>query len=281
MSVKLNLFAAGHCQNIEAIALRGGALRCCQFPALCGVIHHPRYGIILYDTGYTSHFFTATQRYPHKLYAKLTPVSLAPEQSLKAQLAAKGIAADEVRLILISHFHADHIAGLRDFPKAKLLCSAKAYQKISGLSGLRGLLHGFLPTLLPEDFRARLQFAEQLSPLLLPAEYQPFKLGFDLFGDQSIILVELPGHAHGQLGALVREQTGRESFLVADACWYSHSYRQNVLPGRLSFLVHANFNHYKQTLAGLHSLAQHNPGLRIIPSHCQEIWQSLVEFNHE
>ena len=40
--------------------------------------------------------------------------------------------------------------------------------------------------------------------------------GYDLFGDQSIIMFPLPGHAAGQHGALIQTEKG-PVFLVADA----------------------------------------------------------------
>ena len=49
-----------------------------RFEAIWAEIDHPTQGKILYDTGYTWRFLDATQRFPQRIYAKLTQVSILP-----------------------------------------------------------------------------------------------------------------------------------------------------------------------------------------------------------
>ena len=55
---------------------------------------------------------------PYSLYRRITPLFLRPELAVARQLGAFGLKPPDIRLIFVSHFHADHIAGLRDFPDA-------------------------------------------------------------------------------------------------------------------------------------------------------------------
>ena len=58
--VSLQMLRAGSCRHLECMADRGGRMAQVAFPALCGLIRHPSQGWILYDTGYSEHFFMAT-----------------------------------------------------------------------------------------------------------------------------------------------------------------------------------------------------------------------------
>ena len=79
--------------------------------------------------------------------------------------AAFGLAPRDVRRVVVSHFHADHVAGLRDFPNADLVALRSAYEDVAGRRGL-GLAVAFVPALMPDDFDRR---AMLLPPFAGPA----------------------------------------------------------------------------------------------------------------
>ena len=58
-------------------------------------------------------FFEATKKYPNKLYANLTKVFLKKSEEVKEQLKENNIDCNEIKHIVISHFHADHVSVKR------------------------------------------------------------------------------------------------------------------------------------------------------------------------
>ncbi len=267
--MKFTLLSVGHCTAPEHILQRGGSHRHVRLPALFALLEHPQHGNILFDTGYSYRFFAATAQYPEKLYATITPVTLNEAEEAKSQLARRGIAAEDIHHILISHFHADHVGALRDFPGARFHYLPQAYEDIKGKRGIAALRRAFLPALLPPDFEARGVPVPTGNVRPLPAEYAPFMQGVDLFGDESVMAVELPGHAVGQMGVFVRTATDTY-FLVADACWQSIAYRAYKLPHPIAYLLFPHPRLYNLTLRQLHQLHLHSPQYHIIPSHCEE-----------
>ena len=270
-------YAAGFCTHLECITLRGSSWSPKTFPALCCLIKHPTQGYILYDTGYSDRFYQATKQWPFCLYRKITPVNLSPSEPLVEQLKNDGISPEDIRTIIISHFHADHIGGLRDFPRTKFICSQLAYDSVKGQKGMKALRKGYLAPLLPDDFEKRTSFSESFNSLRPDVAYTPFQEAYDLFGDGQLLGVPLPGHAHGQLGLIFGVRGEKPVFLVADSCWSSIAYKQNILPSRLTALVHDNWQDYKKTLSKIHSLSQMNPMIRIVPSHCSDVALNLTE----
>ncbi len=273
--INTSLLVAGYCRHLEGITLRGGAWRSCEFPALCALLQHPEYGYLLFDTGYTPRFFSETRGWPFSLYRQITPVHISPDETVVSQLAARNIAAEQIQTIMLSHFHADHIGGVKDFPQARIFSSKTGFSAIRGLKGLRALRRGFLAKLLPEDMQTRVSYIEDQPSITLDAEFSPFTVGFDLYNDGSLIAIHLPGHAEGQFGLLFYDQQGMATFLVADSCWSSLAFREYRLPHFLTYVIHHHRKAYQDTLFKLHTLYRRNPHIRIIPSHCGEIAHNL------
>ncbi|MCD8488418.1 MAG: MBL fold metallo-hydrolase [Desertifilum sp.] len=275
MSLKTTFFKAGYCTHPEAVVIRDGRWKTTQFPALFALISHPQFGAILFDTGYSDRFFQETRQFPLQLYALTTPVYFKPEDSAVRQLQHQGIEAAAVRFIIISHFHADHIGGLRDFPNAQFICFKSAYEAVKYRRGISALKAGFLVGLLPKDFEQRAIFVEDKPQVALPLQYTPFETGFDLLGDASLLAVELPGHATGQLGLFFSDASHQSYFLIADACWLSRAYQEFIKPHPIANLIFSDGRQYGDTLSKIHQLHQLNPELKIIPTHCPQAWDEL------
>ncbi len=270
MALPLHLLTVGYCRHCERMTRSGGRWRSTVFPATVGLMLHPREGPILYDTGYAEHFHEATTPFPERLYRWATPVHLDEAQRLPNQLALHGVRLADIRWCLISHFHADHIAGLRDLPNARFICMRADYDAMRQCSRVGGLRQGMLPALLPPDFEQRVVFAES-RPVRKPAgAWVPFGQGYDLFGDNSMVAVALPGHTPAQMGLYLRDQRNREVFLCADAAWSRHAWTEFDLPALPTRAVMHDWSAYERTLVHLRALSHAAPNLAILPSHCTE-----------
>lgn len=248
----LHEFSVGHCTHPACMALKGAGLASRCFPSRAYLIE-TRDRLLLWDTGYAEHFHTATRQGIYRLYPLVTPVTFNVADALSSQLQARGVSQRDIHALVLSHFHADHIAGLRDFPQAQLWCSAAGWQAVRGLSGLAALRQAFLPALLPADIDSRLHFVEALELVDLPAELAPFTQARDLSGTGEVLVVDLPGHAPGHLGAFVRTEQGW-TLLASDAAWAREGFQDLRGPAELTFLIQHQRAAYYQTLGRLHAL---------------------------
>ena len=270
MRVALTLLDVGQCRHCERVTLAGGRWRNVAFPSMVALIVHPTEGAILYDTGYAPRFKDATARFPERLYRWVTPVALPPALRLEVQLAAHGLRPSDIRWCVVSHFHADHIAGLRDLPNARFVCMREDLDAMRVMSRITGLRNGWLPALLPDTFDARVRYAGDGVARALPAPWTALGEGIDLFGDGSLFAVALPGHAPRQLGLCLRDAQDRAVLLCADACWSHRSFREHRLPTWPARLVTHDWPAYVRTVERLHLLATTAPDVAIVPSHCRE-----------
>ena len=268
IDIRWQLFEAGHCLHPEASSRRGASWRMCEFPALVALLQHPARGWMLFDTGYGAAFAAATRGFPERFYRWVTPVRWNESRSVVAQIHACGIAARDIAHVLVSHFHGDHVGGLADFPHAEVWCAQRAWEDLHSRSRLSALTHGLLPALAPLELERRLHFFEQTPLTRLPAQLAPFQAAHDVFGDDSIYAVGLPGHAAGHFGICFRSG-GTWIFLVADAAWSTRAIEDNAPPPRWASSLLGETDAYRRTLASLHTLAARRSGVLLVPAHCR------------
>ncbi|HEY0753094.1 MAG TPA: MBL fold metallo-hydrolase [Ktedonobacteraceae bacterium] len=267
-----HILDTGYCLARENHILKGGSRRMVACHSLVALLCHPVQGWLLWDTGYAPRMLEVTRRLPFSLYRAATPLYVEPQLAVVEQLARLNLRASEIQHVLISHFHADHIAGLRDFPAAVYIAAQRAYRDVATRQGLSALSRAFIPALLPEHF-------EQRATLLAPFQGQQLPaLGatHDLFNDGSLLLVELPGHACGQIGLLASTSRGRILF-AADGCWMRRSVRENRPPSRLTNFFVDDPAMVRTTIQHLHDFARLQPDVIIVPSHCPEAFAGEVE----
>ncbi|WP_080846036.1 MBL fold metallo-hydrolase [Cytobacillus gottheilii] len=271
----VKLYECGYCTHPEKIVHPKAGLKPVKFPATVALIKHETKGYILFDTGYAQRFLSATEKFPYSLYRKLTPVFFSEEQAIVNQLAADGITPDEITTIILSHFHGDHTAGLKDFPQAEIITFRKGYEDIENNSKLRALTKGCLLDLLPADFKSRVRFIDDQQPVAL-SNLGDFHEGFTVIDDDvSIVAVDLTGHAIGQFGIFIRLKSGKVLFLCADAVWSSRAYEKLVYPHIMANLLIADKRAYVHHIQRLHSLMHTHPDIDILPTHCQVTWNKI------
>jgi glyoxylase-like metal-dependent hydrolase (beta-lactamase superfamily II) len=74
-------------------------------------------GLVLVDTGFGTHDCTSPT--PHvRRFAALNRIPLVAEETALRQVAGLGFSPADVRHIVVTHLHLDHVGGLSDFPEA-------------------------------------------------------------------------------------------------------------------------------------------------------------------
>lgn len=276
VGVKVRILEGGYCTHKEKMVIQGGKNETIKFPAMFALLIHPKHGVILYDTGYTKRFFQETAKFPFSIYAKLTPVYVNEEDTAIKKLEKIGIKHEDVNYIIISHFHADHIAALKDFPEAKYVYLKNGYENVKKLKGFSALRQGFLGGLLPTDFEKRSWVLDITDTTYKTNPVDPFDNTFDLFGDGSIKIIPLEGHFKGQIGALINADDKKKYFFIADSCWLSKAFRENILPHRFVNIIMDDRVTYKNTLNDIHIFHKNNPDIIVVPSHCGEIYDKFL-----
>ena len=181
----------------------------------------------------------------------VNPIRLNKDDQIGNQTKESG----DVSLIVLNHAHSDHTGNLDLFPKAETIINQVEYDHAIH-EGPRG-----------GDNPAELDRAAKLQTVSL-ADAPPiatFAHGLDLLGDQTVYLVDLPGHTPGQTGVLVRTKT-KTWLLSSDALARAKDLEEMyAMPGQ---------SDRKEFLASLHQIdcfQQLVPSAVILPGHDEPI----------
>ena len=218
----------------ERLIVRGGKWRKINLPVRYGLVVNERYGPILIDTGYTEHLWQKSGK-GLELYRKLLDPQLIVESQPARFLAGYGLDPQDITYVIVTHFHADHISGLEMFTNARFLASGRAWETIQVSSPFQNMRHGIFTELLPTDFADRIDpiEAKQWS---IPQKWWGGAQSYDLFGDGSILSIDLPGHADGHFGLLFPELPTPLLYAV-DTQWLTEGLHAQGRPGFPSSLI--------------------------------------------
>lgn len=263
--ITVQFFASGYCLAHEKIVNPKTGKGKCKFYAVWALIHVPSIGYILFDTGYSNAFMQATQSFPDRFYRWATPVFLKEDETVKNTLLKKGIQPNDIKYVILSHFHADHLAGLIDFPDAQIICSKIAHDEVRNLRGFKAVSKGILHKLLPEEYESRLLFIEDIAD-----KKEVNNQGLEEFwflSMQELRLVSLPGHARGMLGFILQNEA-EHIFYAADASWRYETYQQNINPKKIVKLFFDSWKDFVLTQEKIKHYENDHKNVKVLFTHC-------------
>lgn len=231
------------------------------------VVEHDR-GLVLFDAGQDIASLRDPDYYPSSavmrlIYRRLARFEMGSNETVSAQLGALGYRAEDVRWVVLSHLHQDHIGGLRELTGARFVVSRIEWQ---AMKAPNAEMAGFLPrhTDLPEATWQQVAFEPTSESALAP-----FPSAHDLLGDGSLTLLPTPGHTAGSLSMLVR---GRDVplLLVGDLTYDVEGMRRGLMPGIGAAST------LRETTGRVLELERRLGGLAILPAHDRSAATRLV-----
>jgi glyoxylase-like metal-dependent hydrolase (beta-lactamase superfamily II) len=163
-----------------------------ELPVSCFLLRHSQ-GNVLFDTGCHPSVPENPQHW-QGMEKFMTPI-MPPGENVLTALSAIGVSVDDVDAVVCSHLHPDHCGCNAFFKHASIIVHAK---EIEAARKPNAVSMGYLAS--EWDFG---------TPDALSGER-------DVFGDGRIVLIELPGHTPGSIGALVRLERSGTFLLAAD-----------------------------------------------------------------
>ena len=257
-------FSSGYCTAKKSFVFPGTGPGRMPSHATWALIDHPSLGKILFDTGYSPWFYKATKHFPYRVYRWATPVCHREEDSCLSQLRKMHLAPEDISHIVVSHFHADHVCGLPDFPQAMVWCSEESLQFVRSKHKYGAVFSGVLPQLLPDDLEKR-----AFSP---GNGLEKMKIsGLDMWKwNEDIFFVDLPGHFAGQTGLYLKQTNHGSLLLCADAAWSAQAIQQKIYPAKITSRISHNYRTMIGTMNALHAFHLANPDVSLLTSHGPE-----------
>ncbi len=194
-------------------------------PVSSYLIETPK-GKVLFDTGWDR---SMSPKGEYNLLAQLKSLGspqlvicdqgkLAKGAAVDEQLNAMGIEIKDLDYVIISHLDCDHVNGLRQVKDAKNILVSKDEYKFAKKQG-----------------RPRFQKKWWRHVKLKTFDWNdtegPVGRSYDLFGDGTIQLINVPGHTDGLVCMKITGEDGRYVLLTSDNGYASKSWEDFIIPG--------------------------------------------------
>ena len=220
-------FGGDHCSMLKAAGLTTPKSQWIWLPVSVYLIEHPN-GRILVDTGWHREM-SPDGVYDRKAQIKslgnwqlymVNQGRLPKGQAVDEQLATMGLQPSDIDYVILSHLDCDHANGLRLMKEAKHILVARAE--------MNNIRKG-----ITECIRYQRSWWEGVGLELFDwnGNEGPVGHSFDLFGDGSVVMVNIPGHCEGLCAVKVKNAEGKFVLLFSDGGYARKSWERMITSG--------------------------------------------------
>lgn len=245
--MKMHLLSGGRLRMRKSIYLpTADRSETFELPVPSVLLRHTQ-GNVLFDTGCNPEVATDPEPRWGNLTRVMTPI-MTPDDNVIGGLKCVGLAPDDIDVVVCSHLHPDHCGCNAYFKRATLIVHAR---ELEAARAADAQAQGYLPS-------------EWDHPLKTDAiEDQR-----DMFGDGRIVLLPLPGHTPGTVGALIQLERSGQFLLASDTVSLRETLDEGIIPRNTwnSDALTKSLAEIKRIEAG---------GAKVIYGHDDRQWQTL------
>lgn len=183
-------------------------------------------------------------------------------QTADEQLAEMGVRPEDLDHVLISHLDCDHVCGLRAFKNAKNIMVSK-----KDLDHIRSERTGRV------RFRPEWWEGVDLKTFDWNGTEGPVGCSYDVFGDGSVVMINIPGHSAGLCAIKVTGEDGRFVLIAADGGYARKSWEQMITSG-----ISEDKELQKKSLAWIREQSENPDCIAVLASHDTEVTPHTIEF---
>jgi len=166
-------------------------------------------GNVLFDTGCHPSVETDAEARWGGLAKVMTPIG-APKSDVVSSLDAIGLSTEDIDLVVNSHFHPDHCGCNAFFRNATFICHEA---ELASAKSADATAQGYLP-------------AEWDHPMPI----ETVAGSHDIFGDDKLVTIALPGHTAGMIGLRAALERSGEFLLASDAVSLKRNLDNDEIP---------------------------------------------------
>ncbi len=226
-------------------------------PVSVFLIEHPK-GLILIDTGWHTNLRDNQIKYLGLIHYKINKAILPEGETVTDKLSALGIKPGDLDYVILSHLHDDHASGVKLVREARNIMTSEDELLAAQKHKLHYIHHMW-------------EGVNLKTFCLASSQYGPRHRSFDLFGDDSVVFVHVPGHTPGLVTTLI-QGNGKFVLLTSDCAYAKKSWEQMIPPG-----VMMNKKQVMESLQWVREMSQRPDCIETIASHDPDVKSHIIE----
>ena len=196
-------------------------------PVSAYYIEHPK-AKILVDTGWSRRISPDGKLDKKAQIAELGRVLYSMNQgylpagdAVDEQLQKTGVRTADLDYVVLTHLDCDHVCGIHQVADAKHILVSETEMKFAEKFSITN------------KFRFQKRWWQGTAIELFPwnSSEGPFQRSYDLLGDGSVQLINIPGHTEGLIAVKITNNAGKYVLIDSDGAYGSKSWEKMILPG--------------------------------------------------
>lgn len=227
-------------------------------PVSAYLIEHPR-GVILIDTGWHSAVRTHPQKHLGPIHYLVNKPYQMEGEAINEQLNRLGYQDSDIDFLIFTHLHTDHVSGLKLIPGVKKILVSEPEWKQANSDKL--------------VYRSKFWKGLPMNTFKYSnTGIGPEGLSYDLFDDDSLVIISTPGHTNGLCSVMIRNKEGKFVLMCSDVGYAKKSWEEMILPGITTSKTKA-----KNALAWVRQMSEQTDCVAVIANHDTELQPHTIE----
>ena len=221
-------FGGDDCSLLKASGITTPKSKWIWLPVFSFLIEHPK-GLILFDTGWHR------EMSPDGVYDKKAQIKslgscllyqinqgrISKGEAIDEQLAKLNYRPSDIDYVLLSHLDCDHANGLRQVKDARHILVSEAEMIGTTRKNFQIMIR----------YQKRWWEGVDLRTFDWNGMEGPVGKSYDVLGDGSLVMVNIPGHSEGLCALKIRNAEGKYVLLFADGGYATKSWRDMITSG--------------------------------------------------
>lgn len=218
----------GDCNIIKASGLTTPKSKWLWLPVSSYLIEHPK-GRILVDCGWHRDMSpdgvydkeAQIKSLGSRILYKINQGVIERGAAIDEQLAGMGMKPSDIDYVLLTHLDCDHANGLTQVADANHILVSHTEMELAKKRSLVNRIR----------YQRKWWDGVNLTLFDWNSTYGPFHRSYDLFGDGSVMLVNIPGHSDGLCAVKITNASGRFVLLFSDGGYATKSWKEMITSG--------------------------------------------------
>lgn len=184
-------------------------------------------------------------------------------EAIDEQLNKLGIPTSDIDYVVLTHLDCDHVCGVHQVADAKHILVSEAEMKFAEKFSITN------------KFRFQKRWWEDVPIGLFPwnSNEGPFHRSYDLLGDGSVQLINIPGHTEGLVAVKVTNPSGKYVLIDSDGAYGTKSWKEMILPG-----IADNRSEQLESLRWIREMSMSPDCIESLANHDAEVEPHIIEF---